>query len=404
MAVNVAQFLAGIESPVTRVQQGVTFGQQQADRRAQQEAAQVQAEQQKKVQAELLALSQKENRTADDFQDLIIRNPGLAQTFQTNIDQLNEEAKAATISEATNVFAALSSGNNEAALKIVEDRREAAVNSGNQQEVQKADVLIQAIKTDPKAALTSAGLFLATATGDKFASTLEAVQKVSAPKQIKFTNVVEIGGGKFAGISSETGQFENIKTAITGDTLKQLDFANKESKLKFEQTSKLVDTAKKDKRINDFLEVSTKFDRVQTAGDTAAGDISLIFAFMKMLDPTSVVREGEFATAQNSGSVPENIMSAYNRALTGERLLPERRADFKNQSQAIFDRSKETADKTLRPIEKRAKKLGLDAETIREQIFGIQQEAELPEGLPPGTVDNKNGTFTLPDGTVVEPE
>lgn len=176
MAVDIARFLSGIESPVARVQQGITFGQQQADRRAAQQSAQAQAEQQKKVQAELLALSQKENRTADDFQDLIIRNPGLAKTFQTSIEQLNTEAQAANISEATNVFAALSSGNTDAALKIIEDRKEAAENSGDQQEVQKAEVLIQAIKANPDAALTSAGLFLAQATGpERFAATLKAV-------------------------------------------------------------------------------------------------------------------------------------------------------------------------------------------------------------------------------------
>jgi len=192
MAVDIARFLSGIESPVARVQQGVQFGQQQADRRTAQEAAQAAAEQKRKVQAELLALSQKENRTADDFQDLIIRNPGLAKTFQASIDQLNTEAKTATITEATNVFAALSSGNTEAALKIVEDRLEAATNSGDQQEVQKAEVLIQAIKSNPEAARTSAGLFLAQATGpERFASTLEALGKGEAARQLDPLNVRE---------------------------------------------------------------------------------------------------------------------------------------------------------------------------------------------------------------------
>lgn len=34
---------------------------------------------------------------------------------------------------------------------------------------------------------------------------------------------------------------------------------------------------------------------------TPAGDIAVIYAYMKLQDPTSVVREGEFATAQNAG-------------------------------------------------------------------------------------------------------
>ena len=215
----------------------------------------------------------------------------------------------------------------------------------------------------------------------RFSRTGEAVfPEAQAPQDVKaFTNVSEFAPGKFGGINPVTRQFEEIKTTITAETAKQLDFKDKKDKRSFEQTSKLIDSAKKDKRINDFLEVTTKFDRVETAADTPAGDISLIFAFMKMLDPTSVVREGEFATAQNSGSVPDNIQSAYNRALTGERLIPERRLDFKTQATAIFNRSQQTADKALRPIEKRAQKRGLDANTIREQIFGV--EADVPSAL-----------------------
>lgn len=212
MAVDIARFLSGIESPVARVQQGVTFGQQQADRRATQEAARAQAEQQKKVQAELLALSQKENRTADDFQDLIIRNPGLADTFKSSIAQLNTEARNTVITDATNVFAALSGGNTDAAIKLLEDRKEAAENSGDQQEVQTSEILIQAIKASPEAALTSAGLFLAQATGpEKFASTFEAITpkarevfRPATPQELSGLGLPE--GTPGVQVSSKTGR------------------------------------------------------------------------------------------------------------------------------------------------------------------------------------------------------
>lgn len=48
--------------------------------------------------------------------------------------------------------------------------------------------------------------------------------------------------------------------------------------------------------------------------------IALVFKFMKALDPTSVVREGEFATAENSAGVPEGVRNMYNRFMNGERL------------------------------------------------------------------------------------
>lgn len=48
--------------------------------------------------------------------------------------------------------------------------------------------------------------------------------------------------------------------------------------------------------------------------------IALVFKFMKALDPISVVREGEFATAQNSAGVPENVRNLYNKISEGEIL------------------------------------------------------------------------------------
>ena len=48
--------------------------------------------------------------------------------------------------------------------------------------------------------------------------------------------------------------------------------------------------------------------------------IALVFKFMKALDPQSVVRESEFATAENSAGVDERVSNIYNKLLKGERL------------------------------------------------------------------------------------
>lgn len=91
--------------------------------------------------------------------------------------------------------------------------------------------------------------------------------------------------------------------------------------------------------VKEFRDVSNSYRVIQRlAGqDTAAGDMSMIFAFMKMLDPGSVVREGEFANAQNSAGIPDRVVNAYNKALSGTRLAPKQRADFLGQARNIFD-------------------------------------------------------------------
>lgn len=64
-------------------------------------------------------------------------------------------------------------------------------------------------------------------------------------------------------------------------------------------------------------------------GKMGVQDVAMIFGFMKALDPTSVVRESEYATAANAGiGVPEQIWRAYNKAIDGEILLPEVRKEI----------------------------------------------------------------------------
>ena len=57
---------------------------------------------------------------------------------------------------------------------------------------------------------------------------------------------------------------------------------------------------------------------------------------MKLLDPPSVVREGEQATAYNASAVPDRVRNLYNRLLTGQRLTPAQREDFSMTSQEII--------------------------------------------------------------------
>lgn len=58
---------------------------------------------------------------------------------------------------------------------------------------------------------------------------------------------------------------------------------------------------------------------------TPQDDIAIVFNFMKTLDPTSVVREGEFATAQNAGGVDDATRNLYNRVVNGNRLNRQQR-------------------------------------------------------------------------------
>ena len=111
-------------------------------------------------------------------------------------------------------------------------------------------------------------------------------------------------------------------------------------------TQKDIDKAISDARkeftnlapIKMFSDQSSSYGRIvaSAADPSPAGDLALIFNYMKVLDPGSAVRETEFANAQNAGSVPTRIRSLYNNVLEGTRLTPEQRADFVNRGTRIY--------------------------------------------------------------------
>lgn len=143
-----------------------------------------------------------------------------------------------------------------------------------------------------------------------------------------------------------------------------------------------------------FSDISQSYQRIQDSvtEPSAAGDLSLIYNYMKMLDPGSVVREGEFATAQNSAGVPERIRSQYNSVVNGERLSPNTRNDFFSRAGKLY-KGQENLHKTREGEYTRiAKEYGVNPSRV---IVNIRS------GKPPATSGGsesggrKVGRFTI---------
>lgn len=114
----------------------------------------------------------------------------------------------------------------------------------------------------------------------------------------------------------------------------------------------------------DMMNIDAALGKVMSAKDTAAGDMSLIYGFMKIQDPGSTVREGEFATAQNAGSIPERVRAAYNKALSGERLTGNQRNDFKRSASELGRAQYQTFKSFIEPHMKSIQERGLDQSQI----------------------------------------
>lgn len=140
----------------------------------------------------------------------------------------------------------------------------------------------------------------------------------------------------------------------------------------------------------DYRDVRDAYSRVISATDnpSAAGDLALIFNFMKMLDPGSTVREGEFATAQNAAGVPERVRNSWNKAVNGERLSEPQRQDFLNQAKGLYGKAKSQRDATRTSYVKMASQYpGLDPNRVLMDD-AMAGEPSLSSGPEVGSIED----------------
>jgi hypothetical protein len=132
-----------------------------------------------------------------------------------------------------------------------------------------------------------------------------------------------------------------------------------------------------------YTGIAQAFNKISAAAKdpSAAGDLSLIFGYMKILDPASVVREGEFATAQNAAGIPTQVSNMYNKVLSGERLSEVQRTDFVNQARNLVKSQKGQLDNFNSVYKDIATNYRLDPEKIIIDPFkGIDLDTPIALG------------------------
>lgn len=417
-------YFQGVQDPFAQALAGMQLGETYAaNQRAQEQARQLaiakqqQLEQQIQEQQQIatardtfLANPKPTMRDALTFASILPKDR--ADAIRPYIEGVTKEQQQGVLRFNGQVLSALQT-DPPAGIRLLRERALAERTSGDEQEASLYERMADtAEKQGPEIAFKGLTYIISSMPGakemfeniDKTLSTsrLEAEQPLKARKLTAET-VVEEAKAKYA------PQKFGLEINLTESQIKQADAAMRASdaaaKLSGAQATRAEAEAKEmamgvipaDKRpevegrfrkeYNDqtqpYQTVKSAYGRVLSSDDSAVGDLSLIFGYMKMLDPGSVVREGEFATAQNAAGVPERIMNIYNKLITGERLNASQRNSFKGQAKNLYSSALES-EKTVRTgLERIATGYGLNTNNI---FYTATEAAPTAQTAPtPGT-------------------
>ena len=145
-----------------------------------------------------------------------------------------------------------------------------------------------------------------------------------------------------------------------------------------------------------FRTVQDAYSKITNVANTGAGDMSLLYSYVKMLDPGSVVRESEFATAAASGSFGERVQGAMQRVMSGQRLPDTLRKDFIVEAKNIYTQQNKAAKRLEDQYTGIAQRNGLNPKNV---IVNYAEPDEQPKSKPIQFKPNQ----TIPLPTVQAP-
>jgi len=142
------------------------------------------------------------------------------------------------------------------------------------------------------------------------------------------------------------------------------------------------------KRTQEIQEAYSRMASVAKVGSPAS-DMSLIYNYMKINDPGSTVREGEFATAEQAKGIDQRVLGAYNKTVKGERLTPDQRQDFLNQAKNLYDGQMQSQKKLENYYRNIGNKYGISED---QYLYTFNQDTAAPPPANNKPLDLKSMT------------
>jgi hypothetical protein len=263
--------------------------------------------------------------------------------------------------------------------------------------VSKAEIKAAEAKDTPARLIAEKELREANAAKERALAQQEAVkakfaEREAVDKLIK--NAADLGLTK-AQTGSALAQtnklgIESKKAALELEALKATGGVDPAKK--FEQEEKL--RKEYQGRTKVYGELGSTFNNIQSSANanTGPGDIALITGFMKMLDPGSVVRETEFATARDTAGLFENLRNQAQKLQSGQlfSLDSKQRKEYVDLAKQYLDSAQKKAGEDKKALGVVVKNYKLNA----DNVFG--PEAAAPATPSPNSVIVNGQTFNRP--------
>lgn len=362
--------------------------------RAQEEARQKQIAATQQMQADFAKFAETKDKTAADYRAMMEKYPDLAANIDRSFQNLTNEQKQNRLNMALSVRGPLVRNKPDEAIKVLRMQADAARNSGFEQQAAQSEAMIESIKGSPEGSLDSINMTIAQVDPDLFKTltaaeqqremiTMKTAEGQAKAKQEMLKASIE-GGLKQAQALKVLKETEKlgIETQKAALELKRLEEQGPvDPKEKFNQEEKI--RKEYQSRSKSLVEARDAYEKINISAKDKSGasDTALIFSFMKMLDPGSVVRESEFAQGQNVSGLMAKFENLLTKLKSGEFLRDEDRQKFVSLAKKYLDAGEKRNFKVRKDYDKLIKDFLLDP----EHIFGEMTNApEPPEPMVKG--------------------
>jgi hypothetical protein len=361
-----------------------------------------------------------------------------AENVRKSFEMLTAEQQQSSLRNAAQVYSAVKSGQIDIAKNMLKEQATAYRNAGREQDAKATENSLQLIEINPAGAQATIGVMTAILPGgkdllanvDKALSTIREESKAPAAllearakadkavadattAQATATNAAEKAAADAAKATADAQKAQvdakfaeqitladlkkkaadlGLTNAQTGSALaqtKKLGLESQKAALElealkstggmdptktFEQEEKL--RKEYQGRTKVYGELGTTFNNIQSSAGakTGPGDIALITGFMKMLDPGSVVRETEFATARDTAGLYTRLENSLKKAESGQFLQPNQRQEFVNLAKQYYESAQKKAEEDKKALGVVVKNYRLNA----ENVFGPEQAPPAP--------------------------